>query len=151
MIDRPVDVSSWVDTLVIGKVSKVLKVTVAPGPIIPLWQKTSISISNTTTSPLIFLILSSDSQGQGLSIQIRPNVYGRCFITDVSDHYSEDQLPVGTMVKAYVKSIDGSKIDVSLRESRGAKLSIERPAAAEHTMPEIKSLDQLKEGEIVWG
>lgn len=55
------------------------------------------------------------------------------------------------MVKAYIKSIEGSKIDVSLRESRGGKLSIERKAPAEHSMPEIKSLDQLKEGERVWG
>lgn len=78
-------------------------------------------------------------------------MYGRCFITDISDHYSEEEVPVGTLVKAYIKSIEGSKIDVSLRESRGGRLSIERQETAEHAMPEIKSFDQLKEGERIWG
>lgn len=93
----------------------------------------------------------------GLSIQLFPRVYGRVFITDLSDNYKENPLvewssKAGTPIECYVMSIkkkdSENLIDLSLRTSR---INPYHKSNKDNKDPEIKTIEDVAPGAIVRG
>lgn len=93
----------------------------------------------------------------GLSIQIFPRIYGRVFITDISDNYKEDPLSewsqkTGTEVECYIMAIKktdtGTHIDLSMRNSR---LNPYDKSNDSNKNPEIIGFDNIAPGKVVYG
>lgn len=65
--------------------------------------------------------------GVGVNMQLSPHTYGRVFITDIADDYTENPLAglkEGDIRECYVLGAKGNKIDLSLRPSRVNNLQV---------------------------
>lgn len=89
--------------------------------------------------------------GVGVNMQLSPHTYGRVFITDIADDYTENplaDLKEGDVRECYVLGAKGNKVDLSLRPSRVNNLQVPKEQLA---FPEIESVADLAVGKMVRG
>lgn len=99
--------------------------------------------------------LSLLSKEGGLLVSLPFSSVGRVDITNVTDHYVDNPLQAVKkldFIRCCVLSVDGDKIELSLRASKtGEEVIKDRPASTDPIDPEVRSLEDLEVGQLVRG
>eukprot|EP00731_Ephydatia_muelleri_P020460 Em0013g187a len=99
--------------------------------------------------------LSLLSKEGGLLVSLPFSSVGRVDITNVTDHYVDNPLQAVKkldFIKCYILSVEGDKIELSLRASRTGEEVIKAEAASKAPVdPELRSVEDLEVGQLIRG